>query len=117
MSDGAVCHPSEWVWSGYQELVGKRERFRLLEIDRLVDLLGLSDRKSLAEIHRQRVVEAIRTGRLIREGIWTESIAVGSEAFLREIASRNKKRKKLRIARTEDGSWYVRENQTRYART
>ncbi len=114
---GVVCHPSEWAWCGYQELVGNRERFRLLEIDRLVDLLGLSDRKSLAEIHRQRITEAIRAGRLIREGIWTESIAVGSEAFLREIASRNKVRKKLKIARTGDGSRYVRENHTRYART
>ena len=114
---GVVCHPSEWAWCGYQELVGKRERFRLVAIDRLVDLLGLSDRKSLAEIHRQRIVEAIRDGRLIREGIWTESIAVGSEAFVREIASRNKIRKKLKIARTGDGSWYVRENQTGYART
>jgi putative transposase len=112
---GVVGHPSEWAWCGYQELVGKRERFRLLEIDRLVELLGLSDRESLAEIHRQRIVEAIRAGRLIREGIWTESIAVGSEAFLREIASRNKIRKKLKIARTGDGSWYVRENKTRYA--
>jgi hypothetical protein len=89
----------------------------LLEIERLVDLLGLSDRESLAEIHERRIDEAIRAGRLICEGIWTESIAVGSEAFLREIASRVKRRKKLQIARTEDGSWYARENHTLYART
>jgi putative transposase len=114
---GVVCHPSEWAWCGYQELVGKRERFRLLAIDRLVEILGLSDTQSLAEIHRQRIVEAISAGRLNREGIWTESIAVGSEAFLREIASRNKIRKKLKIATTGDGSWYVRENHNRYART
>jgi hypothetical protein len=88
-----------------------------VEIDRLVDLLGLSDRKSLAEIHQQRIAEAIRAGRLIREGIWTESIAVGSEASLREVASRNKIRKKLKIAGTGHGSWYVRENHTKYART
>jgi hypothetical protein len=42
---------------------------------------------------------------------------VGSEAFLREIACRNKIRKKLKIAGTGDGSWYVRENHTKYART
>jgi putative transposase len=114
---GVVCHPSEWAWCGYQELVGKRQRFRLLEIDRLVYLLGLSDRKSLAEIHRQRIFEAISAGRLIREGIWTESIAVASEALLKEIPFRNKTRKKLKMARTGDGSWYVRENHTGYART
>jgi hypothetical protein len=54
---------------------------------------------------------------LIREGIWTESIAVGSEDFLREVASRIKIRMKLKIARTMDGSWYVREDPTRYAKT
>jgi putative transposase len=114
---GVICHPSEWPWCGYQELVGKRERFRLLEIDRLVDLLGLSDRESLAEIHGKRIVEAISAGRLNREKIWTESIAVGSEAFLREIALKNKIRKKLIMARTGDGSWCVREDHTRYTRS
>jgi hypothetical protein len=47
----------------------------------------------------------------------TGSIAVGSAAFLKEIASRNKIRKKLKIARTGDGSWHISENHTRYART
>ena len=89
----------------------------MLEIDRLVELLGLSDRRHLAEIHRQRIDEAIRARRLIREEIWTESIAIGSEDFLREIASRIKTRIKLKIAKTKDGSWYVREDLTRYART
>jgi putative transposase len=110
----AVCHPSEWPWCGYQELTGGRERYRLLQIDRLVELLGLCDRKSLAEIHEQRIVEAIRAGRLAREGIWTESIAVGSKAFVGTIASGNKKRKNLKIAMTEDGAWYVKEDHPIY---
>ncbi len=114
---GVVSHPSEWPWCGYQEIAGRRERFRILEIDRLVEILGLSDRKSLCQIHQQRIVEAITAGRLIREGLWTESIAVGSEAFLREIVSRNRRRKMLRIARTDDGSWHVREDGVRYPRS
>jgi len=54
---------------------------------------------------------------LTREGIWTESIAVGSEKFLTIVASRIKTRMNLKIARTMDGSWYVREDLTRYAAT
>jgi putative transposase len=114
---GVVSHPSEWAWCGYQELVGERECFCVLNIERLIDILGLSDRESLAEIHRQRISQAIREGRLIREGIWTESIAVGSKVFLAEIASRNRKRKNLHMAMTEDGSWYVKENHIGYATT
>jgi putative transposase len=112
---GVVCHPNEWPWCGYHELVGTRQRFRLLDIERLVELLNLTDRKSLAEIHQQRILQSTKTQRLIREEIWTESIAVGSETFLREIISRTKKRKRLSIGVTEDGDWYVREDPARYS--
>jgi len=113
---GVVNHPNEWAWCGYHELIGKRQRFRLLDIERLVELLDLTDRKALAEIHQQRILESIRDKRLIREGIWTESIAVGSETYLREIVSKTKKRKRLHIAATEDGDWYVRECYAMYAK-
>ena len=112
---GVVSHPGEWRWCGYQELAGQRERYRLLDIDRLVAVLGLCNRESLAEIHRQRIDEAIRANRLIREGIWTESIAVGSRDFLREVTCRIKTRMKLKTAKTTDGVWYVSEDLTRYA--
>jgi putative transposase len=114
---GVVGHPSEWEWCSYQELVGKRKHSCLLDIDRLADLLGLSDPKALAEIHQQRIFEAIKGERLIREKIWTESIAVGRECFLREIAAKNKKRKRLYMGVTEDGAWHVRENRIQYARS
>jgi hypothetical protein len=42
---------------------------------------------------------------------------VRSETLLKEIASGNEVRNKLKIARTGDVSWYVRENHTRYANT
>jgi hypothetical protein len=38
-------------------------------------------------------------------GIWTESIAVGSKGFLREITSRNKIRKKTEHSR--DRGWFL----------
>jgi putative transposase len=80
--------------------------------------LDLTDSKTLAEIHQQRILESIKDKRLIREGIWTESIAVGSETFLAEIISKTKKkRKRLRIASTKEGAWHLRENHSLYART
>jgi putative transposase len=107
---GVVRHPMDWPWCGYNEIVGKRQRFRLLDIDCLIEMLDLSDRNSLAEIHQQRIMEPIQNNRLIREAIWTESIAVGSEAFLKEIVAETKKRKRLYISSNEDGDWYVKEN-------
>jgi hypothetical protein len=67
------------------------------------------------EIHEQRIAEAIKSGHLVREGIWTDSIAVGTEAFVKEITSRNKKRKRFHAASEQDGTWHVREDEPDYA--
>jgi len=107
---GVVAHPDSWPWCGYHELVGKRKRYRLLDISRLVELLGVEDKKSLAEFHRQRIDEAIRNQQLNREAIWTESIAVGSKGFLEGIVARNKRRKKIYLSSTEDGTSYIKED-------
>jgi putative transposase len=111
---GAVSHPSQWAWCGYRELTGERERYRLLQVDRLVRLLDLPDRQSFARIHKQRIEEAIRAGRLKRESVWTESIAVGSREFVESIASGIRWRKNLKTAITEDGAVYLREDHAKY---
>ena len=40
---------------------------------------------------------------------WTEAIAVGSEAFVRSIAQGLKRRRRIKMDDTADGSWTVRE--------
>jgi putative transposase len=34
---GVVRHPSEWRWSGHDELTGRRVRYRILALERLLD--------------------------------------------------------------------------------
>jgi len=107
---GVVAHPNSWPWCGYHEIVGERKRYRLLDICRLVELLGVENRDSLAEFHRQRIDEAIKYQQLKREAVWTESIAVGSKDFLKGIATSNKRRKKFYISTTVDGISYIKED-------
>ena len=111
---GVVAHPDSWPWCGYHELVGERKRYRLLDISRLVELLGVEDRESLAEFHRQRIDEAIKNQQLNREPVWTESIAVGSKEYLNGIVSRNRRRKKFYISTTDDGTSYIKENLSKF---
>ncbi len=111
---GVVSHPRDWSWCGYRELTGLRQRYRLLNVDRLTQLLGLNSPQSLAEIHEQRIAEAIKEGNLARQPIWTESIAVGGREFVGTIASDTKKRKRLKVEMTDDGTWYLREDLTGY---
>jgi hypothetical protein len=92
----------------------KASSYQFLQIGRLMELLGLCNRELLTEIHEQRTNEAIRTGRLAREGIWTESVAVGGRDFVETIATGIKRRKSLRVAMTEDGAWYASEDHDFY---
>ncbi len=137
---GVVSHPSAWRWCGHGELVGERNRYRLIDRDGLSDLLGpelqhefepeyragieanrgLERRKGLdftfytkqtrkAErvVHapiqslyparlqhefepeyRAGIEAAIGKRKLQRESRWTESIAVGDEAFIERVKGR-----------------------------
>ena len=114
---GVVSHPCEWQWCGYQELVGEKTRYRLLDLDRLLELLGMPDPESFAAEYRTRVRRDIEEKRLHRDRRWTESIAVGGETFVRKVAAASRyKRLRPRIEESEDGSWAVWEAPSYYSR-
>jgi putative transposase len=104
---GVVRHPEEWRWCGYHEIVGQRQRYCLLDIEALLSLLALPGRDSLAELHRAAIEAAIEERRLSREAMWTESIAVGSESFVRRIAAETKRRRRLQPTLGIQGAWFV----------
>ena len=108
---GTVTHPREWEWCGYHEIVGSRKRYRVLDLDRLMELVQVPDIETLAKWHAARIDAAIAEGLLRRQAVWTESLAVGSPEFVRATAGRFKRRKRLTIATDSDGYWYVHEPQ------
>ena len=82
---GVVSHPREWPFCGYGEMQHPdiRPRLHLVDTDALVALTGARDVRSLTGIREEWIDAAIRKGRLVREPLWTESLAVGtSEGFL-----------------------------------
>lgn len=70
---GKVAHPQDWEWLGYPEIMGQRQRYRLMDLERLcwrlrtenVPKLG----KNLEAALRQRIAE----GQLKREPCWTRA--------------------------------------------
>ncbi len=90
---GVVGHPRDWPWCGYSELGREsaepvlRRRSFVVDTDALLDLLGLPDVATLLARRTEWVDAAIRKGRLEREAFWTESVAIGSEKFLRSFQS------------------------------
>jgi putative transposase len=78
---GVVRHPSEWRDSGYHEIQEPLLRKWIIDHERLSELVGLQSAEALRAAHRRWVHEALQ--RPYRDPVWTESVAVGDDAFLR----------------------------------
>ena len=77
----AVTHPRDWPTSGYHEIQGRRQRYRIVDRQALAEALQI-DVAQLAEAHRQWIEETLIRSRLEREPHWSRSIAVGSRAYV-----------------------------------
>ena len=106
---GVVAHPEQWAWCGYDELVGKRRRYRLVDRERLLELAGGCDAAEFAANYAAMVLEDIERGRLARDPCWSESIAVGDEAFVAKVEGETWNRSKLERSATQAGRWTLRE--------
>ena len=50
---GVVSHPQEWRWCGYDELAGDRQRYRLVNEDRLLESMGIGTRQKFRKRSRR----------------------------------------------------------------
>jgi putative transposase len=69
---------------------------------------------ALAEAYRGWIEDAIRGDGLLREGMWSESIAVGSESFIMMTKEKLGIKAKGREVVGEDGSYMLRESPASY---
>lgn len=82
---GAVAHPGEWPESGYREIQRGKSRHRIIDIPALCRLTRSDSPALLRERLRRWTGHVLATCRPRREAAWTESLAVGSEDFLRAV--------------------------------
>lgn len=88
---GVVEHPSEWPFSGYNEIQNPPLRYALIDREKLISLCNLKNDEQLRREHQQWIETALKNGSKRRQPEWTESIAVGSKTFVESI------RKKLNV--------------------
>lgn len=79
---GVVNHPEEWPFCGYNEVQSPRQRYSLIDYQRLISLLQMKDLEELQESCRNRIEQALASREQSRESKWTESVAVGSKSFI-----------------------------------
>jgi putative transposase len=92
---GVVRHPSEWPFSGYNEIQRPRERYAMVDYEGLRKLLNFKEMPDLA-------------------GKWSESIAMGSESFVMMTKEKLGIKAKGREVVGEDGSYALRESPAPY---
>ena len=106
---GAVDHPRDWPWSGYEELMGLRRRNRLLDVDKLLWLLRVSTVEDLRSNLEYCLAADIVKDQLKRDPKWTESLAVGSQHFVEQVENLMRNRQTMEVCQ-DDGTWVLRES-------
>lgn len=108
---GVVKHPGQWPWCSYQEWTGVRRRYRVVEQAECLRVSGAAN-PGVFRSHYGQLIEDRLARDLVREPPWTESIAVGSQAFVEEIASTISSRQRLETAPCGAHTWMLRETPT-----
>jgi len=83
---GVVSHPKEWEVSGFHEIQHPRQRKAVIDHAKLLQLVGMSTADSLRNAHICWINDALEHSK--REPIWTESVAIGDEDFLKHLKAR-----------------------------
>lgn len=81
---GAVMHPKEWEFCGYNEILNPPERYRLIDRNALLSSCGISDPDEFAEYYKNLVEYTLKYGSLKRESLWTSNLAVGSQQYIEQ---------------------------------
>ena len=108
---GVVAHPSEWEYGGYAEIQTAREQDSRIDRRALMELLGIPSIEALRRLHKEWVEEALAREGQVREGKWTESVAVGSRHFVETIRTKLGLRAKGRRVSGRENDFTLREAQ------
>ena len=106
---GVVSHPLQWKESGFSEIQKLRKRYAIIDLKSLSELSGFSNLRDFQTAHRQWGEQALENALAIRDDCWSESIAVGSLAFIDTVKSELGVRATHRDVVEADGSYALRE--------
>ncbi|MFW8602566.1 transposase, partial [Desulfobacterota bacterium M19] len=82
---GVVKHPSEYSLSGFNEIQRPPKRYTVIDRSVLLDFFCIGDEEHFRKEHYCWVEEELHTDAMKRKEWWSESIAVGSKAFVKKI--------------------------------
>ena len=116
---GVVNHPEQWERSGYRELMGKRKRYRIIDLSLLMNKCQVNSISELREKYQLILGRYLDRGVMVREPQWTESLAVGDKLFIDSVKDLLGARRTMLIEEeipSDDGRsiWSIREKKAKY---
>jgi putative transposase len=112
---GVAAHPSCWANSGYIEIQNPLARYGVIDYLALMELLGVNSLTQLQSEHNGWVEAELQKNRACREPLWSEALAVGSEAYVQGVKQALGVRAKARRMEEQEGLYMVREPSSSYA--
>ncbi len=83
---GAVAHPGEWEHGSYAEFTGTRKRYRIIDMEELLQSLNIDDIDEFQKWYLATLNEKMKAIGS-REPYWSEAVAIGDEEYLKVAAS------------------------------
>ncbi len=112
---GVVKHPRDWEWVGYHEIMGARQRYRVLDLERLCWRLRVARVEEVRKNLEVSLAERIAADQLQREACWSESLAVGSASFIEKLKPSDFSRRETEMVETAAGVWALQEASIPYS--
>jgi len=109
MRAGVVSHPSSWANSGYQEIQNPLDRYSVIDYLALMELLGINNLTQLQSEHQGWVEAELKKDSAVRRPLWSESLAVGSQAYVQGVKKELGVSAKARQFETHEGLYRVKE--------
>jgi putative transposase len=107
---GVVAHPSEWPFCGYNEIQEPILRYSVIDYESLLELFDCTSMQEFKEMHRSWVEEAVEKRTCARrQSHWTESLAVGTAAFITNTKEKLKSQGRGRKVSYTDGCFSLKE--------
>ena len=90
-------------------------RFRLIDLARLLSLLGIPSREALKDSLDDWILDTMSSSKNGREAVWTESVAVGGKEFVKKIKEKRGPKANSREIAHHGGYFVLREGRLAYA--
>ena len=111
---GVVNHPRDWPASGFHEIQTPFQRCRIVDHQALLYLLEISSLSELQQRHLLWIDDAIQRDDAQYNAMWSNSIAVGNEAFVKAVKSQPTLKAKYRDIDTKEDAFLQRETDVTY---